>query len=74
VQIPRAAVVTQALPKLEDIGLGGAREVLYSGIGVQKAVPIADSLLNAGLLHDDFTEPNPIRLGVFSPRQVPLIF
>ena len=64
-QVSGAAVITQALPASEHFVFRGFGEVLYSGPFLYELLPIGLALGDAGLLQDDFTEPDGVR--VFRP-------
>jgi len=73
-KIAGTGIIAQPLPELQNIILAGSSQVFHLGIGLHKAFPIFPSLGDAGLLQDDFAEPDGIRVAGFAPRQFPAIF
>ena len=70
VQVAGAAVVTEALPEPQDLVFRGCGKALHVRETVHETLPIGASLCNAGLLQDDFAEPDGIRVSGPPPGQV----
>ena len=69
-KIAGTGIIPQTLPEFQDIILAGCSQVFYLGIGLHEPFPIFPTLDYAGLLKDDFAQPDGIRILGFAPRQI----
>ena len=72
-KVAGSRVIPQSLPEFQDIIFAGSSQVFNLGIGLHEPLPIFPSLCDAGLLKDDFAQPDGIRVLGFAPRQIPTI-
>ena len=69
VQVSGPGVVAEALPEFHDLVFGCVGQSLHRGVFFAKALEIRQSLLHAGLLQDDFRQPDGVGVGVVLPGQ-----
>ncbi len=69
-QVPRPAVVAEALPKTQHLVLARRGERAHVRPGGHEALPVSLSLGNARLLENDLAQPDGIRVPRAAPGQV----
>ena len=74
VHIAGAAVVAEALPHLQHLFFVGFGQRFDSGKVTDEIVIIRHSLYHAGLLEDDFGNPDFVRVVGMAPRQIAAVF
>jgi len=60
VEVAGAGVVAQALPELEHGLFGGVGQVCDGGESGDEALVVGQALVHAGLLENDFGEPDAV--------------
>ena len=73
-QVARAGIVAEALPKLEDSAFLCGGERLHIRERLHKPVVIADDGFDARLLEHDLRDPHAVRLAAAPPGQVARVF
>ena len=73
VHVAGPGIVAQPLPIAQYLGLGRGGHCLHSGVGAQKGFVVGEALRHAGLLEDDFRQPDGIRVAGVAPGQVALV-
>ena len=73
VQVTGTGIIAQTFPKAQDFIFRGLGQIFNGREALHKALPVSRSLRNPGLLKDDFTEPDGIRIHRTAPGKVPSV-
>ena len=73
VHVAGPRVVAQALPVAQHLGLGGGGQGVHRRVGRQEGFVVGKALGHAGLLENDFGQPNGVGVAGVAPGQVALV-
>ena len=71
-EVPGAAIVTQAFPQLQNSLLVGRRKGVHGWKGIEKTLEVRNDGRDGRLLEHDFAHPDSIRVAARAPRQIAL--
>ena len=73
VQVPGTGIIAQTLPEAHHLVFGCGGQVLNRWETFEETFPVIHALYNPGLLEDNFTEPDGVRVLRAAPGKVPAV-